>query len=233
MNSVSQYYLQLCWQLLKRIHHIKHQQPNNMNTSSLIALCAFVGVAVSEAAGGWGGNSRSGVQGGGQGGQWGNQGGNQGGSSWGQQGQAGGSGAWGQQGQAGGQGADSRSLFGPDGKRYGANLIDTPDMWGYEANIPGATSRFVGYRSANGRSGFGQDGSSGRSGQNRAYGPQGGKQGGQQGWGGQQGGQQGWGGQQGGQQGWGGQQGGQSSQRNSQQGGQQGWGSGGQGKQGW
>lgn len=53
-------------------------------------------------------------------------------------------------GMQGGSGADSRSLFGPDGKRYGANLIEEADRWGYEANIPGATSRFIGYRSANG-----------------------------------------------------------------------------------
>ncbi|XP_024083937.1 uncharacterized protein LOC106668964 isoform X2 [Cimex lectularius] len=60
-----------------------------------------------------------------------------------------------------------RSFGGLGDKPYGASLIDTPTMVGYEAVIPGATSRFVKYRNEFGRSGksqggFGQSGQGGQ-----------------------------------------------------------------------
>ncbi|CAH1402210.1 unnamed protein product [Nezara viridula] len=113
----------------------------------------------------WGGQAIG--QAGGRGGQgaWPQGGGAEGGRSGGSWGQGGGSpGAWGQQ---------DRSSRSQDGQQYGATIIGTPEQYGYEANIPGAHSKFVGYRS--GRSGEGGAGQ---------------QAGGRGGWGQQQGGHQ-------------------------------------------
>lgn len=90
----------------------------------------------------------------------------------GQQGRDGSSGGW-QQGGAGGRSggysqggfsggwpqAGGRSYGGDAGGRqsasggqfYGANFIDTPQAYGYEATIPGAQSKYVNYRSGSGK----------------------------------------------------------------------------------
>ncbi|XP_014291216.1 heterogeneous nuclear ribonucleoprotein A1 [Halyomorpha halys] len=123
----------------------------------------------------WGG--QAGGAGGAGGGQWGAQGGGRSGrGAWGQGGGATGArsaGSWGQGGgSSGGWGQQDRSGRSPDGQQYGATIIDTPDQYGYEANIPGAHSKFVGYRSGrSGGAGAGQ-----QAGGSGGWGQQGGRQ---------------------------------------------------------